>query len=183
MSARQQRAKRLLWGIVLILTGLIVACSPPVNSQIEPTTLNSRYTEEQPALSGNGRFLAFVSNRGGTRQILMYDLQQQQLVDLPSLNRRNAIAESPSLSYTGRYIAYIANERGTPVIELYDQATQRSQILPLGYRRGVRNPSISPDGRTIVFETSRRGQWDIEVLDRGFDVELDIPDGSPVSQE
>ncbi|WP_369076423.1 TolB family protein [Coleofasciculus sp. LEGE 07081] len=166
-----------------MLTGLIVACSPPVNSQIEPTTLNSRYTEEQPALSGNGRFLAFVSNRGGTRQILMYDLQQQQLVDLPSLNRRNAIAESPSLSYTGRYIAYIANERGTPVIELYDQATQRSQILPLGYRRGVRNPSISPDGRTIVFETSRRGQWDIEVLDRGFDVELDIPDGSPVSQE
>jgi len=30
----------------------------------------------------------------------------------------------------------------------------------------LRNPSISPDGRYIVFESGSRGQWDIEVLDR-----------------
>jgi len=43
------------------------------------------------------------------------------------------------------------------------------------------NPSISPDGRFIVFESGSRGQWDIEVLDRGSNIELDIPDGAPAS--
>jgi len=38
-----------------------------------------------------------------------------------------------------------------------------------------------PDGRFIVFESGSRGQWDIEVLDRGSNIELDIPDGAPAS--
>lgn len=45
----------------------------------------------------------------------------------------------------------------------------------------MRNPSISPDGRYVVFESSTRGQWDIEVLDRGPTIELDIPNGTTVS--
>lgn len=165
--------------IVFSLTGLVVGCSPS-NLPGQPLTLNSRYTDEQPGLSGNGRFIAFVSDRNGSRQILMYDLQQQRLIDLPSLNRPNAIAENPSLSYTGRYIAYIASDMGTPAIELYDRVTSRPQVLTMGYRGWIRHPNISPDGRYIVFETSRRGQWDVEVFDRGSNIELDIPDGTPV---
>jgi len=129
-------------------------------------------------LSEDGRFVAFVSNRDGDRKIVMYDLQKQYFVDLPGLNRPNAIAESPTLSRTGRYMAYIASDRGRPEVQLYDRATQRSQVLTIGYQAWVRNPSLSPDGRYIVFETSRRGQWDVEVLDRGANVELDIPNGS-----
>jgi Tol biopolymer transport system component len=66
-------------------------------------------------------------------------------------------------------------------VALYDRATNRTEILTLTYRGWVRNPQISPDGRYIVFETSRRGQWDIEVFDRGPAIELDIPNGSPVN--
>lgn len=36
---------------------------------------------------------------------------------------------------------------------------------------------MSPDGRYIVFETARRGQWDIEVMDLGRNMELDQVDG------
>jgi len=43
----------------------------------------------------------------------------------------------------------------------------------------VRSPRISPDGRFIVFESGARGQWDIEVLDRGTNIELDLPEGQP----
>jgi dipeptidyl aminopeptidase/acylaminoacyl peptidase len=171
----------LRWGMGLSLTSLVVACSPATRFQ-EPLALNSRYTDEQPALSGNGRFVAFVSNRDGDRKIVMYDLQQRRFVDLPRLNQRDAIAENPSVSRTGRYIAYIASDQGRPEIELYDRVTKRSQVLTNGYRGWVRNPSLSPDGRYIVFETSRRGQWDIEVVDRGPNIELDIPDGSTSSR-
>ncbi|MBV9388384.1 MAG: PD40 domain-containing protein [Chroococcidiopsidaceae cyanobacterium CP_BM_ER_R8_30] len=157
------------------MTSLVVACSP-TNYLDNPTYLNSRYNDEQPALSGNGRFLAFVSNRYGNRSILLYDLQQQQLIPLPGLNQRNTIAENPSLSYTGRYLVYVIGIQGQPTVALYDRATQQSQLLTQFYPGWVRHPSISPNGRYVVFEGSSRGQWSIEVLDRGPNIELDIPD-------
>lgn len=131
-------------------------------------------------MSGNGRLIAFISNRNGSHQLLVYDLTEQRFVPTPGLNRPDTIAESPSLSYTGRYIAYITSDQGRPVVALYDRATQQSQILTPAYRGWVRNPSISPDGRYVVFETASRGQWDVEVLDRGPNLELDIPNGATV---
>lgn len=170
-----------LWiylGFGLGIAGLMTACGSG-DRLIGSAALNSRYTDEQPTLSGNGRFLGYVSNRNGSRNVLVYDLQQQQLIPLPRLNQRETIAESPSLSYTGRYIAYVASDQGRPTVVLYDRATQQAQALSQWYRGWVRNPSISPDGRYIVFESSSRGQWDVEVLDRGPNIELDIPDGVP----
>lgn len=157
------------------LMGMMTACTVETMPS-SPGELNSQFNDEQPALSGDGRFLAFVSNRDGTRSILLYDLRNKQYLNLPRLNRRDAIAESPSLSATGRYITYIASDSARPEIELYDRASQQVQILTMGYRGWFRNPKVSPDGRYIAFEMSTRGQWDIEVLDRGAGVELDIPD-------
>ncbi len=169
----------LCWGMGLSLIGLVTACNPayPVQAP-KPAILNSLYTNEQPTLSGNGRYVAFVSNRQGDRQIVMYDLQAKQFVDLPRLTQPSEIVENPSLSRNGRYLTYITSDRGQPAIKLYDRLTQRSEVLTRNYKGWVRNPSISPDGRYVVFETSRRGQWDVEVLDRGANVELDIPDGN-----
>ncbi|MBH8566071.1 TolB family protein [Nostoc sp. CENA67] len=167
------------WSLIFSFTSWLASCNSD-NILIGPNSLNSRYTEEQPALSGNGRFLAFISNRNGSHQLLVYDLAEQRFVSTPGLNRPDTIAESPSLSYTGRYIAYITSDQGRPVVALYDRATQLSQILTPAYRGWVRNPSISPDGRYVVFETASRGQWDIEVLDRGPNLELDIPNGATV---
>ncbi len=164
------------WSFSLGLIVLIVSCSLGGDTIISSGALNSRYTEEQPALSGNGRYLAYVSNRAGSRNILLYDLQLQQLVPLPHLNQQETIVENPSISYTGRYIVYITSNRGIPILALYDRVTRSSQILNQWYQGLIRNPNISPDGRFIVFEGSRRGQWDIEVLDRGTNVELDLPD-------
>ncbi|MEO0684767.1 MAG: hypothetical protein AAFY76_06875 [Cyanobacteria bacterium J06649_11] len=171
---------KIRWSLCLFLTSLLVSCSYS-DIPIGSNSLNTRNTEEQPALSGNGRFLAFVSNRSNTQQLLLYDLEQQKLIPTPRLNRRNAIAQSPSLSYNGRYIVYSTSDRGRPVIALYDRAVGQSQTLTPTYNGWVRNPSVSPDGRYVVFETTIRGQWDIEVIDRGANIELDIPNGAPVS--
>ena len=163
--------------IGLVISSLLISCSAYNRLDVN-MALNSLYTDEQPALSGNGRFLAFVSNRNGKRNILLYDLQQKQFVDIPRLNRRDAIAESPSISNNARYIVYIASDSGRPEIELYDRLTNRWQVMTLGYRGWLRNPSISADGRYIIFESGRRGQWDLELIDRGPLIELDIVDGS-----
>ena len=165
--------------ILLGLLALLAACDLIPRAPIA-SSLNSRFNDEQPALSGDGRWLALTSNRNGNREILVYDLRENHLVDLPGLNQSNAIAESPSLSRTGRYLVYLSSLQGRPDVALYDRLTKRTELLTLTYRSWVRNPQISPDGRYVVFETARRGQWDIEVLDRGPKIELDIPNGSPV---
>ncbi|MBF2004386.1 TolB family protein [Chlorogloeopsis fritschii PCC 9212] len=172
--------RQIHWSLIFGLASLLISCSSE-NIPIGPTSVNSRYTEAQPTLSGNGRFVAFVSNRNGSHQILLYDLQQQTFVRTPRLNRPETIAESPSLSYNGRYIAYITSDQGRPVVALYDRATQNSQILTPIYRGWIRNPNISPNGRYVVFESASRGQWDIEVLDRGPNIELDIPNGATIT--
>ena len=171
---------RLLYGMGLASLTILNACTS-VNRPATSFSVNSRYHDEQPAISGDGRTLAFVSNRNGSSQIYLYSLQQRRFLDLPGLNRSGEIAQTPSLSRTGRYIVYISSIEGRPNIVLYDKAIKRSQIMTERYRSWVRNPRISPNGRYIVFETARRGQWDIEVLDRGTNIELDILNGSPVA--
>ncbi|GAB4161281.1 MAG: hypothetical protein Fur0046_40060 [Cyanobacteria bacterium J069] len=163
----------------MLMLSLSAACSRAVAVQPEssgtPVPLNSRYTDEQPAISGNGQFVAFVSNRQGDRGILLYDLKRQQFVDLPRLNRWDAVAERPSLSNTARYIVYVASGSGRPEVELYDRVTHQAQVLTAGYRGWVRNPSISPDGRYVAFELGRDSRWSIQILDRGPSIELDLP--------
>lgn len=174
MAGFLPRWGRVLVGMLVILS--LMGCgSPPLSTESAP--LNSEYTDEQPAISGSGRYIAFVSNREGRRQLLLYDLQEAGFVPLPRLNRPGAIAETPSLSNNARYIVYVTSGSGRPEIELYDRITYRSRVLTSGLRGWVRNPSISPDGRYISFETSLRGQWDVQVLDRGSNIELDLLDG------
>ena len=169
--------RKLLVPFFLCACSLLITSCRSTNLPTFSNELNSRYNDEQPALSGDGRWLAMVSNRYGRRQILLYDLQEKSFVDLPGLNLPNAITDSPSLSRTGRYMVYISSIQGRPDIFLYDRAVKQAQLLTQGYRSWLRNPRISPDGRYVVFETARRGQWDIEVIDLGTRMEIDQLDG------
>ncbi len=141
------------------------------------SSLNSRYTDTQPALSGNGRYVALISNRSGHQEVALYDIQRNKFVVLPQLNRRRRLLESPSLSRSARYIVYLASDRGRPRVELYDRRTKRYQVLTSGGHGSIRNPSISLDGRYVAFESGRKGQWDIQVIDRGNQIDLDLPPG------
>jgi Tol biopolymer transport system component len=156
----------------LSLCGLLSSCNSVVSIGI-PVALNTRAAEHQPALSANGRWLAFISDRSGGQQIYLYDVQQRQFIDLPGLNNDHSLKDSPSLSAGGRYLVYLVDHQGRPEIAVYDRANQRSQVLSSGYPGGVRQPKISPNGRYVVFESSREGDWNLEVLDRGPNVELD----------
>jgi Tol biopolymer transport system component len=163
---------RVFWGLGL-LANLLVGCGAGM-TPLTPAALNGRAAEQHPALSANGRLLAFISDRAGGQRIYIYDLQQRQFLDFPGLNTRHGWRESPSLSASGRYLVYLVDNRGRGEIALYDRVAQRSQILSSGYPGGVRNPKISPNGRYVVFESNRDGDWNLEVLDRGANVELDV---------
>lgn len=158
---------------VLALTGCDRGPQP-----IQTVTLNSRFTEDQPAISGDGQVVALITNRNGASELALYDLERKRFLDVSRVNAGDNLIQSPSLSRTGRYVVYVVNDRGRPAIALYDQAIDQVDYITRQYRSWVRNPQISPDGRYITFETARRGQWDVEIFDRGPDIEPDLVDGA-----
>lgn len=152
-------------GLLILLLG---GCNHPllVDPQILTGGLNSQFAEEYPSYSGDGRYLAFASDRYGRRDIFLFDLQQRTLVALPNLNRRDSSQDQPSLSADGRFIAYVSTERGKTDIMVYDRQTQRSELLTANMRGTVRQPTISGDGRQVAFQSSQLGQWNIAIVNR-----------------
>ncbi|VEP14878.1 Periplasmic component of the Tol biopolymer transport system [Hyella patelloides LEGE 07179] len=154
--------------LFLILFGLVVGCQSfnAVTPPLLPGGINSNSPEESPAYSSDGNYLVFASDRRGQRDIFLYDLQQNQLVSLPNLNRGNSSQDRPAISADGRYIVYVSTERGKTDIFLYDRETQKAELLTANIKGSVDNPTISGDGRQIAFQASQLGQWKIVVIER-----------------
>ncbi len=128
--------------------------------------INSTSADQHPSYSGDGRYLAFASDRNGSRAVYLYDQEQKRFVNLPNLNHRNSSQDQPSLSSDARYIVYISTERGRPDVMVYDRDNERSELISANIRGAVANPTISKDGRKISFETTQLGQWHIAVVER-----------------
>lgn len=139
-----------------------------VTPQIPVGGLNSFAADESPSYSGDGRYLAFASDRSGRRSIYLFDLQERRLVNLPNLNRRDSRQDQPALNGDGRFIAYISTERGKTDVMVYDRDSGRSELLTANVRGTVRNPTISGDGRRVAFETNQSGQWKIALVERNY---------------
>ncbi|MEM8777939.1 MAG: biopolymer transporter [Cyanobacteria bacterium P01_G01_bin.49] len=155
--------------LFIILTGILLnGCNHPllITPQIPTGGLNSKSPEEYPTYSGDGRYLAFASERQGHRDIYLYDLQQRRLLSLRNLNRRDSSQDQPALSRDGRYIAYVSTERGKPDIMVYDRLKQRSELLSANVRGSVRQPTITGDGTKVAFQTSQLGEWNIAIVER-----------------
>ncbi|MBX9580427.1 MAG: hypothetical protein K2X87_08975 [Gemmataceae bacterium] len=143
---------------------------------IDAPGLNDPKADEQsPAISGDGRFVAFTTNRkggAGLTDVLLYDRMTKALVPLPGLNS-SATDTTPSLSADGNLIAFASNRPGGAGgfdVYLYDRAA--AKLLPLPGLNGVghdQTPAVSPDGRYVVFVAERAagaGERDVYLYDR-----------------
>jgi len=138
--------------------------------------LNSQaFDDRAPALSGNGRLLAFASNRkggAGLTDIYLYDRQDSKLLPLPDVNTKHAELE-PSLSGDGSLLAFSSDRpggQGGRDIYLFDLTAGKYLALPgLNSAAHEYSPALSPDGRYLVFVSERvggEGQRDIYLYDR-----------------
>ncbi len=140
-----------------------------------PGVNSTRYDERMPALSADGRWLAYVSNQKdgvGAADIYLYDRQNDKVAALPELN--SPLADlTPSLSADGNLVAFASDRpdgMGGRDIYLYDRA--KKNFLPLPGVNSIANeqtPNLSPDGRYLVFVSERikgDGERDIYLYDR-----------------
>jgi Tol biopolymer transport system component len=133
--------------------GLTLAGASPGNSAL------------QPALSADGRWLAFLStgapvpgvpNPAGTDQLYLYD-RTTRAVTLVSraagsaVQGSNGSAAGPSLSADGRYLTFASDATdltGGPGLYLYDRVAGALMAVRPGDF-----PRISADGKVIAFES------------------------------
>ena len=171
--------KQLLRSLAIVSLVSLTACrdrgfvTPP--PQAFGAALNSMASDGEPQFSYDGRYLVFSSDRQARQGIFLYDVQRRRLINLPGLNKPNAMQYQPDISADGRYIVYISEERGKPEVFVYDRQTFQTEPIdevPFGQ---VRQPTISGNGRFIAFETNRSGHWDVQIYDRGSNVDLSLP--------
>jgi Tol biopolymer transport system component len=145
-------------------------------SFVDLPRLNSpRFDERMPAISGDGRYLAYVSNaRGGAglTNIYLYDLKEKKGTPLPEMSSAHLDIQ-PSLSGDGRLIAFVSDRpggMGGRDIYLYDRSDKKFLPLPgLNTRAHEQAPSLSADGRYVAFVSERLdglGERDIYLYDR-----------------
>jgi Tol biopolymer transport system component len=128
-----------------------------------------------PALSGDGRWLACVTNAkggaGGT-DLALYDRTAGQLVDVAKLNSPRMDVE-PALSGDGRLIAFVSDRAGGSGgrdVYLFDRTAGKYLPLPgLNSKAHEQSPALSPGGRFLAFVSERvrgAGERDIYLYDR-----------------
>jgi Tol biopolymer transport system component len=107
--------------------------------------MNSAGSDSFPSLSRDGRYVCFISDRGGGMDVLLFDREERRLVELPGLNSPGQ-EQSPSITPDGHYIAFVSERLGAPGehdIFLYDRDAGRLLETPeLNTPRDEYDPSI-----------------------------------------
>ncbi|MDZ4169681.1 MAG: hypothetical protein U1E26_08510 [Coriobacteriia bacterium] len=171
---RLQFASRCALVLVLGIAGGLLAAPDRASAGI--TTMVSVYRagyvgnqgggSREPAISADGRWVAFVSENpnlvlgdtGDTRDVFLRDRLNGVTTRISSANAEMD-ASDPSVSSDGRYVAYETHDADTKNADIlvFDRLTGVTTLANLnsaGLRAvGASTPSISADGRYVAFET------------------------------
>jgi len=130
-----------------------------------------------PALSHDGRYIAFLSNGSFARGEVFIDLwlgdaetgkRIKRLVKStfdPNFEELRLLYSQSAFSPDGRFLAFTAQREGRDVLYLLDvrrRETIRRFDLDL---EGITGPTWSPDGQRLAFSGSRGGITDLYVVD------------------
>ncbi|HET9326332.1 MAG TPA: hypothetical protein VFQ05_06145 [Candidatus Eisenbacteria bacterium] len=127
-----------------------------------PPNLNTASVEGPCAISGDGRHLAFWTNRqptGSLAVMLLYDIQTGAIT-LPHWATTLQQVNNPALTRDGRYLAFQYQVGGSDLfIGMEDLVGDSLLPLPSLNQPGVLSfdPSLSADGKLMAFASVRSG--------------------------
>ena len=120
-------------------------------------------SEFEPAVSRDGRFLAFVQNRGNlSLALVIKDLMTGTQADVPPGGGFSGM-HSPAIAPDNTRVFYSYPEDARQ--HLFAVRTDAKNPVRIVDSSGVNNwPSFSPDGRQVVFSSTRDGDYDLYVM-------------------
>lgn len=116
--------------------------------------------DSQPSFSPDGKNMAFVSNRSGTPQIFIQNLDSGNVKRLTYQGKYNT---SPSWAPSGKKIAYSGLSNGRYQIFVIDANGGEPDQLTNGSGDNE-SPTWAPDGSMIAFSSTREGASRIYVM-------------------
>ncbi|MEX2177650.1 MAG: BamA/TamA family outer membrane protein [Gemmatimonadaceae bacterium] len=129
-----------------------------------------------PALSHDGKHIAFLSNGSFARGEVFIDLwlgdaetgkRIKRLVKStfdPNFEELRLLYSQSAFSPDGQQLAFTAQHEGRDVLYLLDVRSKRESRRDLGLE-GITGPTWSPDGKRIAFSGSRGGITDLFIVD------------------
>jgi Tol biopolymer transport system component len=127
----------------------------------QPQRNVSQGSDVSPALSPDGRRLAFVSYRDGNAEIYLLDLLTGQL---RNLTNHPAPDTSPVWSPDGTQVAFESTRNGYQCISVIDLETGIIRDLT-DHAYASQSPTWSPDSRRIVFQSKHDRYWNLYMID------------------
>ena len=147
-----------------MLLGCLLGLASCINTvERAPGGLLQR-SQQDPALSGNGKMLAVIVDQRGRPTVQLRDLQNGKILPLRHFSRHRPHS-SPSLSWNGRYLAAITQRGDRRLTIIEDRLTGRVHPLPLPGGRAPVRLSLAPDARQLALQVAYQGHWRIEVFD------------------
>ena len=114
-----------------------------------------------PAISSNGKWIIFTSNRTGSFQIFKMDTRGKLVEQLTDLKGN---CGSPHFSHDGKKITFFANIFGSHDIFTMDNNGKNiARLTHSPFQDGY--PNFSSDKRKIIFHSNRSGKYQIYWID------------------
>lgn len=148
--------------------------------QAPPGSLGGSEQRRDPALSGDGRLLASISERQGRSSVMLQEQSSGRLLPLRHL-RGHGPHRSPSLSWNGRYLAVLMQQGMQTVAVVEDRLRGELLRLPAPAGASLERLSLAPDGQTLALQLVQAGQQRVQVFDLSGLLEPDRPGGRRIS--
>ncbi len=160
------------WPTALLLALVISGCSMPA-----PTAGFGGSSRTDPALSGDGRWLASVVEQGGTSRVILQSQPGGALQPLRHLGTHTTPHSSPSLSWNGRYLAVLATAGERRLIAVEDRLRGTLLRLPLPGGSQPERLSLAPDASRLAVQLQQQGGRRVQLFSLRALLEPDRPGG------
>ena len=148
--------------------------------QVPSGSLAGSEQRRDPALSGDGRLLASISERQGRSSVILQEQSSGRLLPLRHL-RGHGPHRSPSLSWNGRYLAVLMQQGMQTVAVVEDRLRGQLLRLPAPAGASLERLSLAPDGQTLALQLVQAGQQRVQVFDLSGMLEPDRAGGRRIS--
>lgn len=131
---------------------------------------NTPQRDDEADISSNGRFIAYETNSGGERVVMIMDTNGRSPRELIP-------GRQPDWSPDDRYIAFESNDFPQQIFIVEIASGDVRQITnTLSHSRA---PSWSPDGEQLAFMTEVDGAWQLAIVDVSSGLHREITIGPP----